>query len=165
MDKDAQTVAERLGARLLERGLRVTCAESCTGGGVAEAITSVPGSSQWFDMGFVTYADRAKQQLLGVAGETLKQYGAVSEMVAQEMASGALQAAQADLSVAITGIAGPDGGTADKPVGLVWFAWALREGEVHSLCQYFDGGRAKVRQQAVFRALLGLEQLLSEAGS
>ena len=160
MNEAIRDLAEQLGAQLLARGLRVTCAESCTGGGVACAITEIPGSSQWFDAGFVTYADSAKQRQLGVSRQSLERFGAVSEAVVREMASGALSAACADLAVAVSGIAGPGGGSTDKPVGTVWFAWALRGGEVRLQCRCFDGDRSAVRHQAVQQALAGLCELL-----
>ncbi|HEY9101890.1 nicotinamide-nucleotide amidohydrolase family protein, partial [Chitinimonas sp.] len=127
----SQPLAEQLGKALLARGWRVTAAESCTGGGIASAITDIAGSSGWFDMGWVTYSNEAKQRLLGVAPTTLAEHGAVSEPVVREMALGALQAAGADLAVAVSGVAGPSGGTPAKPVGTVCLAIALA-GEVQS---------------------------------
>jgi len=152
-------LAADLGHLLQERGLKVTCAESCTGGGVARAITEIAGSSTWFEYGFVTYANEAKQQLLGVSPEALERWGAVSEAVVEQMAQGALQASDAHLAVAISGIAGPGGGTAEKPVGTVWFAWATHQGEVRTLCQCFGGDRGQVRATAVAQALEGLIDL------
>ncbi len=148
-------LAVELGEALLARAWHVTTVESCTGGGVAQAITSVAGSSEWFDMGFVTYANRAKQALVGVTRESLEQEGAVSETVVRQMADGARKRAGADLAVAISGIAGPGGGTPDKPVGTVWFAWADAE-STETRCLQFDGDRDSIREQAVYRALAGL---------
>ncbi len=147
--------AEALGLALLARGWRVTAAESCTGGGIASAITDIPGSSAWFDMAFVTYSNAAKQQLVGVQAAVLAQHGAVSEVVARQMAEGALTAAGADLAVAVSGIAGPSGGSADKPVGMVCFAWATATG-TEGETRYFSGDRASVRLQTVQHALAGL---------
>jgi nicotinamide-nucleotide amidase len=154
-------LARRLGDSCRRRGVMVATAESCTGGGVAEAITRIAGSSEWFERGFVTYTNRAKEEMLGVAHETLVRHGAVSEAVASEMAAGALAHSAADVSVAITGIAGPGGGSADKPVGLVWFGWAHREGPVQCRRFVFKGDRAAVREQSVAVALQGLVDLLN----
>ena len=131
-------------------------AESCTGGLVAGAITDIAGSSEWFERGFVTYSNEAKIELLGVRPETLARFGAVSEATAREMAAGALERSRADIAVAVTGIAGPAGGTQDKPVGLVWLAWAIRNGHVEAVSRRFDGGRAAVRDASVAVALAGL---------
>src|SRR3990170_6882256 len=122
-------LAAQVGALLKAHGLMLATAESCTGGGVAQAITDVAGSSAWFERGFVTYSNLAKQQMLGVSEATLKQYGAVSEAVVREMVAGALKNSTAQVALAVSGIAGPDGGTADKPVGTVWFAWGIKHGE------------------------------------
>jgi len=151
-------------ARVLDacraRGLKIATAESCTGGLVAGALTEIPGSSDVFDRGFVTYSDAAKQQTLSVAASILERHGAVSRETADAMAAGALAMSDADLAVAITGIAGPAGGSADKPVGLVHFAAASRDGSrVHCERRYGDAGRSAVRQQAVAEALAMLELL------
>src|SRR6267378_6142195 len=119
-----KTLARRVGARLKNRNLKLATAESCTGGWIAQAVTSVSGSSEWFDRGFVTYSNDAKKELLGVRARTLSRHGAVSEETAREMASGALARSRAQVALAVTGIAGPGGGTRKKPVGLVCFAWA-----------------------------------------
>jgi nicotinamide-nucleotide amidase len=160
-DADLTALARALGAACRRRGLRVATAESCTGGGVAEAITRVAGSSEWFDRGFVTYSNEAKQQLLDVSRDTLAAHGAVSEETAREMAAGALVHSAAHAAVAITGIAGPSGGSPGKPVGLVWFAWAARSADVQTRHFRFRGGRASVRQQSVAVALQGLLDLLA----
>ena len=153
-------LARQVGEACRRRGVTLATAESCTGGGVAEAITRIAGSSQWFDRGFVTYANAAKQELLGVRAETLRAHGAVSEAVACEMAAGALARSSAGASVAVTGIAGPGGATPDKPVGLVWLAWADRGGRVQPRAFVFPGDRAAVRRQSVAVALQGLLDLL-----
>ncbi|MGC9163823.1 MAG: CinA family protein [Thiomonas sp.] len=151
-----QPLAEQLGAALRARGWRVTAAESCTGGMVCAALTSVAGSSNWFDRGFVTYSNAAKTDMLGVDGALFPRVGAVSAEVAAAMAQGALLRAGADLAVAITGIAGPDGGTPDKPVGTVWFGLARRDGTAppsQTRRMLFDGERGAVRLQAAAFAL------------
>lgn len=153
-------LARRLGAACKRRGVMVAAAESCTGGGVAQAITRIAGSSDWFDRGFVTYSNAAKEEMLGVSGATLARHGAVSGEVASEMALGALARSSADASVAITGIAGPGGGSAEKPVGLVWFAWAHRGGPAQCRRFVFPGDRDAVRLQSVAVALQGLIDLV-----
>lgn len=154
-------IANRVGEQLKTTGLLLATAESCTGGWVAQAVTSVAGSSEWFERGFVTYSNEAKRELLGVRGETLERHGAVSEETAREMAAGALASSRAHLAVAITGVAGPTGGTPQKPVGMVCFAWALRGGAVESATRHFDGDREAVRRQSV---MFGLQGVLDRAG-
>ena len=149
------------GARLKAAGERLVTAESCTGGWVGQAITAVAGSSDWFDRGFVTYSNAAKEEMLGVRPETLARHGAVSEEVAREMAVGALARSRGTVSVSITGVAGPGGGTAAKPVGLVCFGWA-RGGSVRTETRRFDGDRDGIRRQAVLRALQGVLECLDE---
>ena len=154
-------LAEAAGTRLQQAGLVVATAESCTGGWVAKLITDIAGSSAWFDRGFVTYSNAAKQELLGVRSATLAAHGAVSEPTAREMARGALAHSRADVSVAITGIAGPGGGGAEKPVGTVWLAWSRRgpdggADEAQAVCHHFEGDRDAVRAQAAAEALRGL---------
>lgn len=153
-------LAERLGQALAARGLLFAAAESCTGGWVAKAMTDVAGSSGWLDRGFVTYTNEAKRELLGVREETLAAHGAVSEATVREMAAGTLAHSGAALAVAISGIAGPGGGSAEKPVGTVWLAWAQRDGSLHTRCERFDGDREAVRRQATARALAGALALL-----
>jgi nicotinamide-nucleotide amidase len=155
-DEPSYALAAELGRALLARRRRVTVAESCTGGLVAAAITSVAGSSDWFDVGYVTYSNAAKASLLGVPEATLAAHGAVSEEAARAMAVGARARSGADLAVAVTGIAGPAGGTPTKPVGTVCFAWAGRGRAVEATTCRFDGDRAAVRRQSVSCALLGL---------
>lgn len=163
-DQELQLLAIRVGEALLRRGEMVSVAESCTGGYVAKLLTDVPGSSRWFGYGFVTYSDVAKQRLLGVAPATLEQHGAVSERTALEMAVGALAVAGSARAVAITGIAGPDGGSEQKPVGLVWFGRAARLGDgavgVVGLQRRFQGDRDAVRRQS---AAYALELLLADS--
>ena len=148
-------LVEKLSKILLAKGWRMATAESCTGGWIAKCCTDRPGSSAWFDRGFVSYSDRAKQELLGVDPGTLRAHGAVSEAVALQMAEGALQRAGVEAAVAVTGVAGPDGGSIEKPVGTVWFAWAT-ESLSQAECLRFAGDRDAVRRQTVQRALLGM---------
>ncbi len=166
MNSNAATLSAQLGEQLLSRRLTVTCAESCTGGGVASAITDVPGSSQWFHVGFVTYANQSKQQLLGVPAEVLLSEGAVSKSVVEFMALGALKSSDADIAVAVSGVAGPSGGTEEKPVGLVWFCWVKRnDGNVHLMeaeSFQFKGGRSAIRVAAIDQALKGLIKILEK---
>ncbi|MBI4692583.1 MAG: nicotinamide-nucleotide amidohydrolase family protein [Gammaproteobacteria bacterium] len=156
-----EDLAARLGEELLLRGWKLATAESCTGGWIAETVTAIAGSSDWFDRGYVTYSNAAKHDLLGVAAMTLERYGAVSAEAVTEMAAGALARSGADCALAVTGIAGPGGATPGKPVGLVWFGWATRAGGVTSGSQVFAGDRRAVRAQAVCYALTGLLDLLS----
>lgn len=149
-----------LGERLLMRGWRVATAESCTGGAIAAAITAIAGSSSWFEYGIVSYANQAKEKLLQVTSQTLLQHGAVSQAVVQQMVVGVLALSGADIAVAVSGVAGPAGGTLEKPVGTVWFAWALATGEMHTECFHFVGDRLSVQSQAVVRGLNGLLKLL-----
>jgi len=151
----ADELAAHLGKALEGLGVLISTAESCTGGGVSAAITSVPGSSAWFDRGFVVYSNEAKRKMLAVKVTTLKKHGAVSKAVVEEMAKGAIKKSNATFSVAISGLAGPDGGTEEKPVGLVWVAWAV-EGQVDATRMVFPGDRAAVRSGAVAMALQGL---------
>jgi len=151
--------AEQAGRALLAARMRVATAESCTGGGLASALTDTPGSSNWFERGYVTYSNEAKVQDLGVDHQVLARHGAVSAAVVEEMAIGALRASGADLAVAVSGVAGPDGGTPDKPVGLVYFAVLRRGGQAEVSQQHYPGDRAAVRRAAVDRAL----QLIAEA--
>ena len=153
-------LARALGRACKRRGVDVVTAESCTGGGAAAAITRISGSAKWFERGFVTYTNTAKKEMLGVSQRTLGDHGAVSEEVAREMARGALKKSPADVSVAITGIAGPTGGSRTKPVGLVWFAWGARKGAVQTRVFRFKGGRLEIRRQSVAVALQGLIDLL-----
>lgn len=150
------TEAGWLAERLLSHGWRVATAESCTGGLIAATCTELSGSSQWFERGFVTYSNAAKTELLGVPAALIAEHGAVSQAVAQAMAVGALTHSHADIAVAVTGVAGPTGGTPDKPVGTVWLAWAQRSGVVHAECLHLSGNRAAIRQATVAHALAGV---------
>jgi len=154
-DADFLKLATELGAALKSRGWALALAESCTGGWAAQTVTEISGSSAWFDRGFVTYNNSAKIEMLGVQETTLQQHGAVSEPTVQEMALGALTHSHAQISAAISGIAGPDGGTPQKPVGMVCFAWARPNGLLHSEIHYFSGDREAVRRQSVETALRG----------
>ena len=157
-DSELMQLSEQVGQALKARGAIVTTAESCTGGWVAKVITDIAGSSAWFERGFVTYSNEAKAQMIGVREETLAQHGAVSEPVVVEMAIGALKAARADYAVSISGIAGPDGGSEEKPVGTVWFAFATPRGEGITRRECFSGDRDAVRRQATAYALQTLWQ-------
>lgn len=149
-------LATRVGEALLAHDATLVVAESCTGGWVAEIVTSVPGSSAWFDRGFVTYSNAAKEEDLGVSAQTLAEHGAVSEQVVREMAEGALERSNAQVSVAVSGIAGPGGGTPQKPVGTVWLAWASHDGDTRTRSSHFAGDREMIRKQAVLAALQGI---------
>jgi len=154
---DITELAAELGRRLQLLNAHVTTAESCTGGGIAEAITRIPGSSAWFEAGFVTYSNRQKTQQLGVPDELFEKVGAVSREVVEAMAQGAQQKSLARFAVAVSGVAGPDGGSPSKPVGTVWLAWAVGE-TVFSVQKFFPGNRDEVRRQTVKAALDGLLQ-------
>jgi len=158
LDKLAGDLGQRLGAT----GLMLATAESCTGGWVSKVVTDIPGSSAWFDRGFVTYSNPAKQELLGVSAAAIADHGAVSEEVAREMVQGAVEHSRADVAVAITGIAGPAGGSEDKPVGTVCFAWALKGRMPLSQRVRFAGNREEVRHQSVRLALERLLELLED---
>lgn len=164
MNESLDTLAAELGRRLLERGLSFSTAESCTGGWIAKVATDIAGSSDWFDRGFVTYSNAAKQQMLGVRPETLATHGAVSAEVVTEMALGAVQRSDANFAVAVSGIAGPDGGSDDKPVGTVWFAWAERGEGTRIRRIQFAGDRNEIRHQTVREAMEGLLEQLGGGG-
>ena len=155
-DPELDTIARRVGEALAARGLWLATAESCTGGWIAEAVTAIAGSSGWFDRGFVTYSNAAKADMLDVRGDTLDTHGAVSEATVGEMASGALARSRADLAVAVSGVAGPGGGSAAKPVGTVCLAWARRGAPTATTTVHLAGDRAAVRRQTVLLALQGV---------
>jgi nicotinamide-nucleotide amidase len=157
---NAPALVEELAGALLARGQMLATAESCTGGMIAAACTDLSGSSQWFERGFVTYSNTAKTEMLGVDPALIAQHGAVSELVARAMAFGAIRHSQAQVSVAVTGVAGPTGGSPDKPVGTVWFGFQV-EGRLVSEMRRFDGDRAAVRARTVEHALRRLLELLS----
>ncbi|WP_430432627.1 CinA family protein [Methyloversatilis sp.] len=160
MDADLQTLSVEVGAALKAAGAVLATAESCTGGWVAEIVTATAGSSAWFDCGFVTYSNAAKQRMLGVPEATLKAHGAVSEAVAMAMARGALAHSDATAALSITGIAGPGGAVPGKPVGTVCFGWALADGRSRSETRHFDGDREAVRRQSACHTLAVLLALL-----
>ena len=156
MNRLLDQLAAAVGAKLNADGKILATAESCTGGGIAEAITRISGCSAWFDRAFITYSNQAKMDMLGVKKTTLESVGAVSETVAREMAEAALARSRADVTVAVTGVAGPHGGSSDKPVGTVWFAWASKNNSTVSECCVFLGDRAAVRHQTIIHALTKL---------
>ena len=162
-DPHLYRLAEEVGQALKARGLMLATAESCTGGWIAEAVTMVPGSSDWFERGFVTYTYISKREMLGVSDATLGSHGAVSEQTVREMAQGALAHSHAQVAVAVSGTAGPGGGTLEKPVGTVCLAWALKDGGLRSETRHMAGNREAVRKQSVEHALKGVLRLLEGA--
>ncbi len=163
-DETLYALAERVGKALKAKGMMMAAAESCTGGWIAQAVTAVPGSSEWFERGFVTYTYISKREMLGVKAETLEQYGAVSLETVHEMTLGALERSHAQVAVSVSGTAGPSGGTAQKPVGTVCFGWGTKndgEGAVQTAIKRFDGDRESVRRQAV---VFALERVLAVVG-
>lgn len=160
-DEELLQLAHHLGQKLHEKGWMLTTAESCTGGWLAQVITAIPGSSAWFDRGFITYSNQSKMDMLDVAAATLESRGAVSEETVQEMAAGALKHSRAQISASISGIAGPGGGTREKPIGLVCNGWALSDGTVLSSTCRLSGDREEIRSRAVAAALRGLIELLA----
>jgi nicotinamide-nucleotide amidase len=162
MSETLDKLAADLGERLLARSCLLACAESCTGGWISKVVTDIPGSSAWFDRGFVTYSNRAKQDMLGVSAASLAKHGAVSAEVVAEMASGALARSRADLAVAVSGVAGPGGGSDEKPVGTVFFAWVLFDREPVVQRLLFAGEREEVRHQTVRVALARLLELMDD---
>lgn len=161
MELELNELSAAVGTRLMASNMMLATAESCTGGLIAVAVTDISGSSKWFDRGFVTYTNQSKQDMLGVKPETLTTHGAVSEQVVGEMAQGALQHSQAHISLAVSGIAGPFGGTEEKPVGTVCLAWAQKNTPVHTDTRFFQGDRQQIRQQATAAALQGVLELIA----
>ena len=159
---DLDGLAEKVGRLLAEQGVMLATAESCTGGWISQCVTDVPGSSAWFDRGFVTYSNAAKAEMLGVTPAVIAEFGAVSEPVVRAMVTGALQFSQAGVALAVSGIAGPSGGSPDKPVGTVWFGWQMRGRDVSVHRMVFSGDRRAVRCQAVSVALQGVPALYGE---
>ena len=157
-----ERISSELGELLKSKDYTFTCAESCTGGWVGHALTSIPGSSEWFGSSFVTYSYEAKTQILGVSSEDLDNFGAVSEEIVEQMVSGALHKSGANVGVAISGIAGPAGGTETKPVGTVCFAWKMNDQDVITSTEHFSGGRNEVRYSSVERALMGTIELVKK---
>ncbi|RPI47651.1 MAG: CinA family protein [Betaproteobacteria bacterium] len=162
MDEELYRLAVRVGRALRKSQLMVATAESCTGGWIGQAITMVPGSSEWFERGFITYTYISKREMLGVKGASLARYGAVSEQVVREMAQGALDRSHAQVSVAVSGVAGPSGGSRDKPVGTVCFAWARKGRRVRLETRRFRGDRDTVRKRCVAHALRGVLSILAD---
>ena len=160
-DEQLYGLAVEVGVALKAHALTLATAESCTGGWIGEAVTSVPGSSAWYERGFITYTNVAKHEMLGVALATLQKFGAVSEETVKAMAAGALAHSHAQVAVAVSGVAGPAGGTPEKPVGLVCLAWAYGDDEPVAETAHFAGDREAVRQQAVARALTGVLEIIS----
>jgi nicotinamide-nucleotide amidase len=164
MDAELYELAGRVGDTLKARNLVLATAESCTGGWIAQVVTMVPGSSKWFDRGFVTYTNEAKQEMLGVDAATLKRHGAVSEQTVLQMADGALAHSRAQVTAAVSGIAGPTGGSGAKPVGTVCLAWGRSGDPAVATTRHFSGDRDAVRRQTVIAALEGLLERLAAAG-
>ncbi len=160
MSRELEKLAAQLGEVLSKNKIMMATAESCTGGWIAQVITSVAGSSVWFDRGFVTYSNESKQDMLGVCPETLRAHGAVSEEVVREMVAGALENSRAEIAVAVSGVAGPGGGSEEKPLGTVWLAWQLDGGSVLTKRMLFSGDRTQVREQTVLLALQGAIELV-----
>jgi nicotinamide-nucleotide amidase len=160
VNHELQQLAEAIGCALVEKKQVLAFAESCTGGLASAIVTNIPGSSTWFDSGAVVYSNQAKQDLLQVSNNTLQQYGAVSEQVAAEMAEGLLKQGRASIAVSVTGIAGPDGGTSEKPVGTVCFAWASKHHPTKTCQLLLSGNRQEIRQNSVTTMLTGIKDLL-----
>lgn len=163
MDASLESLSATVGAELSKRKLMLACAESCTGGWVAEIVTATAGSSEWFERGFVTYSNTAKQEMLGVPADTLERHGAVSEETVRAMAEGAVAHSRAQVALAISGIAGPGGGSSGKPVGTVCFAWRMADAPPVAETRHFPGTREEVRRQASVHALQGLLARLGPA--
>jgi nicotinamide-nucleotide amidase len=160
MTQDLDELARSLGELLKQRSMMLATAESCTGGWVGQVVTSIPGSSHWYDRGFITYTNQAKRDMLGVSTDILARHGAVSAQTVRAMAEGALAHSRAQAALAITGIAGPGGGSEDKPVGTVWLGWAASGRDPVVVMERFDGDRQEIRRQAVARALRGMLEFL-----
>ncbi len=161
MNDTIDQLVQQLSELLIERGWMIATVESCTGGMISESITRKAGSSDWFERGFVTYSNDAKQELVGVSSESLRDHGAVSSAVAREMATGGIQSSRADLAVSVTGVAGPDGGSEEKPVGTVWIAWADRNGKVIDQGYLLSGDRQQVRLASAQHAFVGAIEFLN----
>ena len=161
-DQKITSLLGSLSQQLQAKNLKIASAESCTGGWIAKAVTDMDGSSQWFDCALVTYSNSAKSGLLAVSQQTLEQYGAVSQQVVKEMVLGLLQRCDADIGVSVSGIAGPGGGTTEKPVGTVWIAWAKSGVFIEAVRYQFKGTREQVRQQSVIAALQGIDRVINQ---
>lgn len=164
MQYEIENVVKELSTELLRHDLMLVTAESCTAGWISKVVTDPAGSSSWFERGFVTYSNESKMEMLGVSEQTLQQHGAVSMETVQEMVAGALERSRADIAVAVSGIAGPAGGSDDKPVGLVWFGFQGIDGLFHGESVVFDGGRNEVREQTVLHALEKVLQNIKSVG-
>lgn len=162
-DHKLDKLAKELGEILVQRGFMLASAESCTGGWVGQAVTSVPGSSKWYERGFITYSNNSKSEMLGVSLFSLEKFGAVSEQIAAEMAAGAISSSRAQVSIAVTGIAGPGGATEGKPVGKICHSWAIKDGLARTSVCFLEGDRESIRIQAVAIALQGTIDLLLDA--
>jgi len=160
LDSQLYRLAEAVGQALKQKGLMLATAESCTGGWIGEAVTAVAGSSEWFERGFITYSNAAKMEMLGVQAATLDVHGAVSEPTVAEMAAGALNNSPASISVSVSGVAGPSGGTATKPVGMVCIGWCVRGSPPVAVTEHFSGDREAVRKQSVVVALEGVLRII-----
>ena len=156
-------MVEEVAEALTRQGHKLAVAESCTGGAIAAALTSLAGSSAWFERGFVVYSNVSKSEMLGVKDETAIEHGSVSEPVVREMVNGALARSTATIAVAVTGVAGPGGGTAEKPVGTVWLAWVIRDGKTRVRELFFHGDRTQIREQSIQAALSGIISLVQLA--
>ena len=161
-DQKLSLLADGLGNLLMERGIMLVSAESCTGGWIGQTITAIAGSSKWYDRGFITYSNSSKQEMLGVDERSLQIFGAVSEQIASEMASGAILNSHAHVSIALTGIAGPGGSTEGKPVGMICHGWAIKDGLARNAVCFLEGDREAVRRQAVAISLQGAIDLVHD---
>ncbi|CAK0766947.1 Nicotinamide-nucleotide amidohydrolase PncC [Gammaproteobacteria bacterium] len=159
INENLEKLAQRVGEVLKKRKYLLATAESCTGGGIGQVLTAIPGSSLWYERGFITYSNLAKEELLGVSATTLAIFGAVSDVTVMEMANGALARSHAQVALAVSGIAGPDGGSPDKPVGSVHFAWTRQNGPTRVIGHWFSGDRAAVRHQSIVVALEGILEM------
>ncbi|MBA0901675.1 MAG: CinA family protein [Candidatus Nitrotoga sp.] len=163
IDHDIAILAAEVGASLKRHGYLLSTAESCTGGAVANAITDIPGSSEWFDCGFITYSSESKREILGVTQDSLVSHGAVSEVVVRQMVTGALRHSRSGVALAVSGIAGPTGATSGKPIGTVWLAWGIKGGSPIACLHYLHGDRTEIRKRSTLLALQGILDLLDGA--
>jgi nicotinamide-nucleotide amidase len=163
IDHDIAILAAKVGASLKRHGYLLSTAESCTGGAVANAITDIPGSSEWFDCGFITYSSESKREILGVTQDGLVNHGAVSEVVVRQMVTGALRHSRSEVALAVSGIAGPTGATSGKPIGTVWLAWGIKGGPPIACLHYLHGDRTEIRKRSTLLALQGILDLLDGA--
>ena len=162
-DQKLEQLAKELGEILIQRGLMLVSAESCTGGWIGQTVTSIPGSSRWYERGFITYSNNSKSEMLGVRRRSLEEFGAVSEQIASEMAAGAISSSHAQVSIAVTGIAGPGGAAEGKPVGMICHSWVIKNGLARTTVCFLEGNRESIRKRAVAIALQGAIDLLLDA--